>query len=412
MSKIFKRENQNFMNMKASKMLVKILSCALSIAALCSVSAFAAETYDSQCASHGSGEQMYDYYSSLYSSAGPKWRAATWVQAQNGKTVPAGYLKAQAFLYDATGSLCKSTVMQTNTTAANYLVVVAPGLNSAGEYYSRGEVSLYLNSEYTTVTAPTLADGETDVMKTIKATLDQDGSYPVNALGETYGSMLLSHVVGYKPDLIAAIGTNNVKGYVRTDELAPYTTTPDESVALAASVKDSVLPLYDLNGKVIGTFVQDAGVSSNSKAFKGSTFDAARTKVAAGSYITPAQTAKLPKTDQELAALAQSALAITPYSRNSKGLTYGSDSMARTVGYSPELIAVMATNGTSGYAKKNEFYFTSQHAQQDPASAVISVYDLDGKVVGEFKFEVGQSSNDPAFAGLSLEEVREKLAAG
>lgn len=396
--------------MKKADIFARVLSCTLSIAALCSVSAFAAEKYDSQCSSLGSGEQMYDYYSSLYPSAGPKWRAATWVQAQNGKTVPAGYLKAKAFLYDAAGSLCKSTVIQTNTTAANYLVVAAPGLTGSGEYYSRGEVSLYLDSEYTTVTASTPADGETDVMKTLKTTLDQDGGYPVNALGQTYGSLLLSHVVGYKPDLIAAVGTDNVKGYVRTDELDPYTATPAEAVALAAS--DSVLPLYDRSGKVIGTFVQDAGVSSNSREFKGSTFDAARTKVAAGSYTTPAQTAKLPKTDQELTALAQSALTITPYSRNSKGQTYGSDSMAGAVGYSPELIAVMATNGQSGYAKKTEFNFASQHAQQDPASSVISVYDLDGKAVGEFKFGVGQSSNDPAFAGLSIEEAREKLAAG
>ncbi len=398
--------------MKKADVFARVLSCALAAAALCSVAASAAETYDSQLSSLGSGEQMYDYFSSLYSSAGSKWRAATWVQAQNGKTVPAGYLKAKAFLYDAAGSLCKSTVMKTNTTAANYLAVAAPGLTGAGEYYSRGEVGLYLNSEYTTVTASTPADGETDVMKTLKTTLDQDGSYPVNTLGQTYGSLLLSHVVGYKPDLIAAIGTNKVKGYVRTDELDPYTATPDEAVALAASAKDSVLPLYDLNGKVIGTFVQDVGVSSNSKEFAKETFDTARAQVAAGSYTTPAQTAKLPETEQELTALAQSALTITPYSRNSKGQTYGSDSMAGAVGYSPELIAVMATNGTSGYAKKTEFYFASQHAQQDPASRVISVYDLDGKVVGEFKLEVGQSSNDPAFAGLSIDEARKKLAAG
>ncbi len=312
--------------MKKSNVFARVLSCTLAIAALCSVSAFAAETYDSQLCSHGSGEQMYDYYSSLYSSAGPKWRAATWVQAQNEKTVPAGYLKAKAFLYDAAGNLCKSTVMQTNTTAANYLVVVAPGLTGTGEYYSRGEVSLYLNSEYRAVTASTPADGETNVMKTLKTSLNKDGGYPVDALGQTYGSLLLSHVVGYKPDLVAAIGTNKVKGYVRMDELDPYTATPEETAALAASAKDSVLPLYDLSGKVIGTFVQDVGVSSNNKEFAKATFDAARKKVAEGSYTTPAQTAKLPKTDQESTALAQSALTITPYSRNSKGQTYGSDS--------------------------------------------------------------------------------------
>ncbi|WP_312281083.1 hypothetical protein [Oscillibacter sp.] len=170
-----------------------------------------------------------------------------------------------------------------------------------------------------------------------------------------------------------------------------------------------MLPLYDLNGKVIGTFVQDVGVSSNSREFAKLTVDAAGAKVAAGAYLTPGQTAMLPKTDAELTALAEKAPTITPYSRNSKGQTYGSESMAGAVGYSPDLIAVLATNELSGYVKKNEFYDARKHAQTDPSSRVIPVYDLNGKVVGEFKVEPGQGSNDPAFSGLSIEEAQKKL---
>lgn len=188
---------------------------------------------------------------------------------------------------------------------------------------------------------------------------------------------------------MAAIGTNNVKGYIRMDELDPYTATPAEAAALAASAQNSVLPLYDLNGKVIGTFVQDVGVSSNSKGFQDVTLAAARTKIAANSYTVPTQTAKLPKTGAELDALAKEALTITPYSRNSSGQTYGSGSAAGAIGYSPDLLAVMATNGEFGYAKKDEFYFAGEHSQKDPASSAIPVYNLSGKVIGEFKFELG-----------------------
>ncbi|WP_312941951.1 hypothetical protein [Oscillibacter sp.] len=407
------------MKIKKSSKFAKILFCALAVSMLSSIGAVAAETYDSGEASHGMvGETIYQYRSALYASSSSKWRAATWIQAADGKNVPAGYMKAKAFLYDGAGNLCKSTVMQTNSTEANYFCIVAPGVIGTGDYYSRGEVSQYMGPafsdsvQYTTLAAGTASKDDSAILKTLKATLSKDGSYPVNALGQTYGSGLLASVVGYKPDLIAAIGTGNVKGYVRTDELDPYTATPAEAVALEVSAKDSVLPLYDLNSKVVGTFVQDVGVSSNSREFAKLTVDAAGAKVAAGAYLTPGQTAMLPKTDAELIALAEKALTITPYSRNSKGQTYGSESMAGAVGYSPELIAVLATNELSGYVKKNEFSYAREHAQTDPSSRVIPVYDLNGKVVGEFKVEPGQSSNDPAFAGLSIEEAQKKLAAG
>lgn len=387
------------MKTKMSSTLVKILSCALVVAMFSSIGVAAAETYDSDEASHGMvGGTIYQYRSSLYAGTGSKWRAATWMQTADGKSVPAGYMKAKAFLYDGAGNLCRSTVMQTNSADANYLCVVTPGVVGAGEYYSQGEVSQYEvgptfsdSAEYTTLTAGMASKGDIAVSQILEATLDKDGGYPVNALGQTYGSGLLSSVVGDKPDLIAAIGTNNVKGYIRTDELDPYTATPAETVALAASVKDSVLPLFDVSGKVIGTFVQDVGISSNNKEFAKLTFDAAWKKVAAGAYLTPEQTATLPKTETELAALVKAALTITPYSRNSKGQTYGSESMAGAVGYSPDLIAVLATNNQSGYVKKAEFKYACEPTQQDPTSAVIPVYNLGGTVIGEFKIESGGS---------------------
>jgi len=108
-----------------------------------------------------------------------------------------------------------------------------------------------------------------------------------------------------------------------------------------------------------------------------------------------------------LTALAEKAPTITPYSRNSKGQTYGSESMAGAVGYSPDLIAVTSTDNVMGYVKKEDLNLPMSSGNRGNRN--IPVYDLNGKVVGEFKVELGQGSNDPAFAGLSIEEARKKL---
>ncbi|MEG1578656.1 MAG: hypothetical protein RR336_07820 [Oscillospiraceae bacterium] len=404
------------MKLQKSKKAVKILSCVLALAMFCSIGAVAVETYDSGNASHGMvGANIYQFRSTLYADSGSKWRAATWVQAEGGKSVPAGYMKAKAMLYDAAGYLCRSTTLQTNAVEANYFFVATPAVKGTGEYISQGIISEYSAGVYTTVSVAEAVRGKTDVIKALETNLGTDGGYPVNAHGQTYGSALLRNAAGNTPDLIAAIGTNNVKGYVRMDELDPFTATPKEAVALAASAKSVVLPLYDLSGKVIGTFVQDVGVSSNSKEFKRLTFNAARTKAAAGSYPVLAQTVTLPKTAAELTVLAEKALTITPYARNSMGQTYGSDSLCGEVGYSPDLIRVTSTDtNLDGYVKRLDMNGGSARfsAKDAAGNRVVPVYDLNGKVIGEFKFETGGSSNDPKYDGMRVEEARKAAANG
>ena len=86
---------------------------------------------------------------------------------------------------------------------------------ATGEYYSQGKVQ---------IAGTTLPTYETDrftisrAMLNLLDTLDENGDYPVNSKGEAYGSAMLASVVGYEPDLISAIGTDGIEGYLRLED--------------------------------------------------------------------------------------------------------------------------------------------------------------------------------------------------
>jgi len=75
-------------------------------------------------------------------------------------------------------------------------------------------------------------------------------AYPVNGAGLTYGSPNGEQDV-YEPDLIPVIATNGKSGYMRRIE------------ERKASCNDSIgsIPVYGLDGKTIGEFTFDAGVT-------------------------------------------------------------------------------------------------------------------------------------------------------
>ena len=88
----------------------------------------------------------------------------------------------------------------------------------------------------------------------IKEIADQwlvDGDYPKNDKGETYGPEILFDVVGYMPDLITATATNGQDGYLRSSEMDALLSSTDH--------QSYSLPVYDLNGNVIGEFVFEDG---------------------------------------------------------------------------------------------------------------------------------------------------------
>ncbi len=106
--------------------------------------------------------------------------------------------------------------------------------------------------------------------------------------------------------------------------------------------------------------------------------------------------------------------AIKPnYPRNSSGQSYGPTDDAIAVENEPDLILVVATNGSSGYVSKIELDEITGANISSPEEAIawqsrqdaagwttksIPVYELDGTtVIGEF--EISRSVADPANAG-------------
>ena len=112
------------------------------------------------------------------------------------------------------------------------------------------------------------------------------------------------------------------------------------------------------------------------------------------------------------------------YPVNSRGETYGRAADSEVVGYEPDLILAVATNGERGYVLKSDFYrgnYTGpmdtpedavahmQWRETHPEPQLIPVYDVDrDNIVGYFKI----SGYSFAGSGLTLEEARELVANG
>lgn len=103
-------------------------------------------------------------------------------------------------------------------------------------------------------------------------------------------------------------------------------------------------------------------------------------------------------TDVILQDLAEKWLVDGDYPRNSKGETYGPESLDEIVGHKPDLTSAVATNGEHGYLRRSEV----EAYQALPVEELIAisesgepyilpVYDSEGNVIGEYKFENGDS---------------------
>lgn len=90
-----------------------------------------------------------------------------------------------------------------------------------------------------------------------------NGDYPRNSQGQTYGHDFTEYL-GYPPDLIPAISTDNQEGWVSYELLngrAMDVMTPEQMAAYQESLKEEgfhtfwyEIPVYDVNGNQIGVF--------------------------------------------------------------------------------------------------------------------------------------------------------------
>ena len=304
----------------------------------------------------------------------------------------------------------------------------------------------------------------------------QSSAYPVNSKGQTYG---ISSIVAPEyniPDLINVPflkdgeSDPSVACYVLREDAAPYRypgeiNNPDDAMDYMAWLEKQAysvtLPAYDKEGNSLGTteVILNDGVKVDTS---GKDLETAREEVKNNRWGVPygeiPQWTEFTVTDsddgRELGKYLEEVCGLYPgdytfghfsdgtcsvqvhylerrlreelpggvYPVNSKGQTYGSVLARDIVGYEPDLCAVGATNGASGYVKAHDLHYCGypgpvktveewnafiewQEAQPRPIK--IPVYDVNyEKVVGSFEFDSGKL--DTALTeGKDLETVRE-----
>ncbi|MED1788152.1 peptidase [Brevibacillus laterosporus] len=235
---------------KTSKIL---MICGLSIISM-STTSFADTSSEAYTTGKISG-YTYSFTSELWQRSFPEGKT---IEAVNhisaSKNVPTGYMGGQALLFTSSGDLRNASSMTYNSESLAGFYVYSPRTTTGNSYYAQSKAEFYNGDGYTKFTGykspiqshPRLlssSKSENPMMREI---------YDVNGNGETYGSALSEYTIGVEPDLISAIGINEVKGYVRADDLTPDVSSIEEAID-ETSKNDNIrtIPLYDVDGTTI-----------------------------------------------------------------------------------------------------------------------------------------------------------------
>jgi len=186
------------------------------------------------------------------------------IQSKSGN-VPTGYMGGHARLFTSSGTLWSSGTIVYNTSTISSLYAYSPTTNVAGQYYAQCRAYFYNGDGYDMYTgyqSPILTLSPTSNLASVafENALDEIRSqtvYETNANGETYGSALSADTIGVEPDLIAAVGTNGLEGFVKSSDLDPGVTSPEEAIVYMNTIGDTLsIPLYAVDGTtVLGEFV-------------------------------------------------------------------------------------------------------------------------------------------------------------
>ncbi len=223
----------------ASLLLVLVMSLALT------VPAFAATresyySYDSNNSWASGAGYNYRMFSTFYLGINSSSRyAAVWVREDSNQIIPSGYVTARAILCDSAGD---SFIEGGSKSSDGRDIFVTASTRTTGDTKACSAVGYVTirggSGQYTQPAYPRNLRLNNELSKSLTA----DGKYPVNSRGETYGSVMLAYQVGQGPDLISAVNSDGVRGYVRADDF------------LSDNADGRLLSLYDLDGNVIGTF--------------------------------------------------------------------------------------------------------------------------------------------------------------
>jgi len=233
--------------MKTGKRFQKITAFILLCIAVIesSVSVFASTTYSNWQTSTTYGIS-YDYRSVAFErilTTGNTLEAIAEVKTTNNINVPAGYIGAQGRLYNYYGMLVCTSGLHFNSGSTSVMYANSPSITDSGYFYSKSLFQFYFGNGYSTI------EGYMSPYASI-STRESNSMQIIDEL-ETNKSK-----TDDEPELIPAIGRNGIKGYVREDELAPIPKTIEEAIELnKKAATEQIIPLYNLDGDVIGEFV-------------------------------------------------------------------------------------------------------------------------------------------------------------
>lgn len=241
--------------MKGTKLYRKIAALAVvAIMACCMVASAYGALYSPYTPLYANGLN-YNARSILYDDGGGTYRVGADIQTTNGAVMKRNSVGLMPQLISSRGDVIATAAGKLNNTEDSFLYY-----NPDRSYGASGAVAClawvsfdggyrydYRLHETNVAGYSRSADWEAQIAVLAETTLTEDGAYPVNAAGETYGSVLLADMAGQNPDLVSATNQKGVAGYIRIADVP--TIGPDVSVAAIQAI-----PLYDMNGNVIGSF--------------------------------------------------------------------------------------------------------------------------------------------------------------
>jgi len=238
--------------MKKAKLFSRIAAMTLVAIMACCMAASAYGAYNSSTSTLYGDSHRYSACSILYVDGGNIFRGGAWMETQNGASVPPGTMGLTATLINAaTGDVFVLKSIE-NASKRSFLDVAtnsyATAASVAGLGWASVEGSPYIRLHETNASAYLRSsEMKSQISALAENTLTEDRTYPVNIAGETCGSVLLADMVGEDPDLISAVNQEGVRGYIRAADFP----MPGQEIPVAAVQS---LPLYDMNGAVIGSF--------------------------------------------------------------------------------------------------------------------------------------------------------------
>ena len=275
-----------------------------------------------------------------------------------------------------------------------------------------------------------LANGDYLVLPTL-----ENGRYPVNSKGETYGYQQLADFVGQSPDLVAVIdgldlsGTKEINGYIWWEDYfaafsdpkvaAKYEPSPDDILKDARAGRDAEwwrIPLYDAEHNLIGTYDTYEGKylthgnlvwrMQNDSQIKAESKEITELSNH-GKHLQEVPYSYLNQKERELLAELPGGM----YPKNSKEEYYGPSQLKNYLQVEPDLISAIGTEGQEGFVwwEDTELYFRTV-AELDAVTwtddgYLIPLYDSEHIQIGWKESRIGIAGADAPVVNLNRQTV-------